>query len=294
MEDLVLRLRNHLKSIKKPDSILLSGGLDSSIVALSAKKAVAFTVVLEGGASDLFYSKLVSSFLSLNHKIRVVKMDEALEAIPLVIKYLKTFDPAIPNDLCVFFGLIEAKKESDSIMTGDGADEFFAGYSYMNDIEDLKGYIENLRAKVIFSSNILGDALGIGIFQPFLLPEMIDFALEIPPSLKIKDGINKWILRKAFEDSLPKKIIWQEKRSLEHGSGMSRLRKIIDQMVSDDEFNDTRFPKFMSKEHLYYYKIYREVVGEIPKPKGDEKPCPACSAGIEPERFHCRVCGYCM
>ena len=78
------------------------------------------------------------------------------------------------------------------------------------------------------------------VIQPFLDNEIIEFALKVPVDLKIKQSnnrfIGKWILRKAFEDLLPKEIIWQDKRPLECGSGMNKLRAIISAKISDEEF----------------------------------------------------------
>jgi asparagine synthase (glutamine-hydrolysing) len=103
----------------------------------------------------------------------------------------------------------------------------------------------------------------------------------------------KWVLRKAFEDFLPSKFIWQGKRPLEYGSGMTKLRNILSSMVSDEEFQNNPYPvRFFNKEHFYYYKVFREVVGIIPEPEEGEKACKGCGAGMPVNSFHCHVCGY--
>ncbi|MBU2494925.1 MAG: asparagine synthase, partial [Candidatus Omnitrophica bacterium] len=104
----------------------------------------------------------------------------------------------------------------------------------------------------------------------------------------------KWILRKAFEGFLPGEVIWQDKRPLEYGSGMTGLRAIIESMISDKEFEEKkrRYPvKFITKDHLYYYEIYLKEVGDIPKPGEGQKSCTGCGAGIGVSSFHCKVCG---
>ena len=294
-------LRERLfKAVKKNNyqGLLFSGGLDSSLLAVIKPKVTGITVSLESKGEDIHYSKLLAKHLNIEHFHREVDPDEAIEAVPEVVKILKSFDPAIPNDLVVYFGLQSAQKLGiDEIGTGDGSDELFGGYSFMEKMDDLEAYIQRIAEKMYFNSNELGDFLGIKIIQPFMSREVMNFALQIPPGLKIRryNGKvwGKWILRKAFEDLLHGDIIWQSKRPLECGSGMSRLRRTISERISDDEFNNNPFSiQFFNKEHFYYYQIYREVIGEIPKPKADEDRCPGCGAGIKKDHFHCRICGY--
>lgn len=128
---------------------------------------------------------------------------------------------------------------------------------------------------------------------------MVEFALKIPIEFKIRRDRGriwgKWILRKAYEGWLPPKIVWQDKRPMELGSGMTLLRAIIGDLVSTEEFEkgkkESRI-KFLNKEHFYYYKVYQEVVGAIPKPQGEEKMCPGCGTGMKINSFHCRICGW--
>jgi len=325
-----LNLYNQLKnklidSVKRnsAEGILFSGGLDTSILMAIEPRMIGIHISLKDYGSDTEYAKSVEDFLNsiknmpdlqyayaLLHLIpnrenlkihyRKIKINETLNAIPNVIKILKSFDPAIPNDMAVYFGLKFAKElKIKSIITGDGSDELFAGYSYMRNINNLDNYIQQISKKMYFSSNKIGKYFGIEIKQPYMDKEFRDFSLEIPAKLKIKKEnrkiFGKWVLRKAFEDLLPKKIIWQNKRPLEYGSGMTKLREIISNKISDEEFIEKQKIyqiKFFNKEHLYYYEIYKNVVGEIPKPKNNQKKCPGCGAGIEYGCFHCRICGY--
>lgn len=307
MENIAFKLKTKLlESVQrnKTDGLLFSGGVDTSILAAIlvnlGSEVKAITVSLEAFGKDSRYAALVTKDLKLNHYHKVVDIDEAIDAIPMVIKTLKSFDPAIPNDLVVYFGLKAAKEMGiHRIMTGDGADELFAGYNFMKNMKDLDKYIKRISSFMLFSSNELGNSLGIDIKQPYINRELIDFALSIPKEFKIKREKGKirgkWVLRKAFEDMLPKEIIWQSKRPLEYGSGMNRLRKIITSRVSDEEFmKKARLyqKRFINKEHLYYYEIYRGLFGEVPKPKGAQKACLGCAAGMKEEAFHCRVCGW--
>jgi len=304
MKALMSKLRDKLREAvyeNLAEGLLLSGGLDSSILAALAPDVKAVTVTLESGGRDLDYAKSAASWLNIDHYHKTISVREAINSIPTVVKVLKSFDPAIPNDLAIYFGLEMAKEKGlKSVMTGDGGDEIFAGYSFMHDIDDLESYIRRIAKYVHFSSKYLGKFLEIEIRQPFLDKAFIEFALSIGAGLKVKEKggktWGKWILRKAFEDILPSDIIWQDKRPIEQGSGFSRLRDIIESKVSDREFKEAQknHPiKFMSREHLFYYQIYRDVVGEIPAPRDGQKQCPGCGAGLKPDARHCQICGWC-
>ena len=298
--DICEQLRSKLKEAverSRADGILLSGGLDTSILAFVARPSTGFTVALKDSlASDLVYSERVSELLGIQHKKMEFTTEEALATLPEVIGILKTFDLALPNDLSIYFALKLARENRiSSVMTGDGADELFAGYSYMSELppEDLGRYIRRLSQNWHFSSGYLGRALDVEISQPFLDGDFVRFALQISPELKVKDGMGKYILRKSFEDLIPPEIVWRRKESIEYGSGSTRLHEIINSMVTDEEFQSARNGvdiKFINKEHFFYWRIYNQVVGKIPKARDDEISCPCCGAGIG--KYHCPTCGF--
>ena len=298
--DICEQLRGKLKEAvekSRADGILLSGGLDTSILAFVARPSTGFTVALKDSlASDLSYSEKVSELLGIQHRKMEFTTEEALATLPEVIGILKTFDLALPNDLSMYFALKLARESGISlIMTGDGADELFAGYSYMAELppKDLGRYIRRLSQNWHFSANELGRALGIEIRQPFLDEDFVRFALAISPELKVKDGVGKYILRKSFEDLIPAEIVWRRKESIEYGSGSTKLHEIINSMVTDEEFQSARKEvdiKFINKEHFFYWRIHNRVVGEIPRARDDEIRCPCCGAGIG--KYHCRICGF--
>ena len=292
---------NLLKAVQENpvQGLLLSGGLDSSILAFLNPNIKAITISLKSYGEDAKYSKKVAEFLNLKYYHSEIDIEEAIESIPEVIKILNCFDPAIPNDLCVYFGLRKAKQIGiKKLMTGDGSDELFGGYSFMQDIDMLNSYIKRIIPFIQFSSSIIGRSFNIKVYQPYLNREIIDFALNINSTIKIRQEsdkiFGKWILRKAFEKSLPEEIIWQDKRALEYGSGMNILREIISSRVNRAEFEREEKMgkiKFINREHYFYYKIYMDIFEKIPTPKRDEKECPSCGAGMEKQAFHCRICG---
>jgi len=281
------------------EGILFSGGLDSALVAACAGKCGAISVHLCSYGEDRRYASKVASFLELDHHPVTVTGEEALAVLPEVIRIRRSFDPALPNDVTVYLGIRRAKEIGiQSMMTGDGSDELFAGYDFMRGMPDLAGYLNRMHATMSFSSNEIGRALGVAIRQPFLDPSFVDFSHAIDLSLKIREegGVHwgKWILRKAFEGVLPPEILWQDKRPAEYGSGMTELLRIIESRVSNEEFEGGKraFPvRFWSKEHWYYYRIYRDVVGGIPAPEKGEKACGRCGAGMPRGALHCKICG---
>ena len=281
------------------EGLLLSGGLDSSILAALAPEVKALTTALKGAqAPDIDYGARVAVALGLQHYKSTFSAEQAMEAIPKVIKMLKTFDLALPNDIAIYFGLKLARERGiESVMTGDGADELFAGYSYMHKLgnRELDSYIRKLAGTMHFSSVSLGHELGLEIKQPYLDTEFVAWALEIDPGHKVvAEGgriWGKWILHKAFETHLPQQIIWREKTAIEYGSGTTELRELISAKVSDFEAKKREYGiRFINKEHLFYYEIYREVVGEIPLAREGEEHCPCCGAAA-PKPGYCPICG---
>jgi asparagine synthase (glutamine-hydrolysing) len=302
--DIYEQLRSKLTEAverSRADGILLSGGLDTSILAFIARPSVGFTVALKDSlASDLVYAKQIAKLLGIQHKRMEFTTEEALATLPEVIKILKTFDLALPNDLSIYFALKLAKELTAetyqlSVMTGDGADELFAGYSYMAELlpENLGRYIRRLSQDWHFSAGYLGRALGVEVRQPFLDEDFVHFALGISPELKVKDGVGKYILRKSFENLIPAEIVWRRKEPIEYGSGSTKLHEIISNMVTDEEFQSAANKvdiKFINKEHFFYWRVYNEVVGEIPKARDDEISCPCCGASMG--KYHCPTCGF--
>lgn len=276
------------------DGLVFSGGLDTSILALLSPGTPVLHVCLDRGGEDLPFAERVACTLGLDLKVRHVSTEEALGAISTVIRIRRSFDPALPNDLALYFAFDTARQLGwSSVMTGDGADELFAGYSFMFD-RNLDEYIPWLAGRMHFSANEFGAWFAMRVVQPYLDSGVVDLALSIPVELKVRvengQRCGKWILRKAFERELGD-VCWQGKRPIEVGSGFTRLRQVIADMV--DASDGQAAVRFITPDHPYYYRVYRQVVGEVPPPGPGEVACPGCGAGMLPGTTHCRVCGWC-
>jgi len=290
------------------EAILLSGGLDTSIIASLAAKygpLRGYTVALEGAPSpDIEYANLMAKHLHLIHKLHVFGMEELMENLPEVVKTLRVFDPMeIRNSVAVYIGMKDAKKDgSSTFLTGDACDELFAGYSFLfnQDLPELKGSLRRLWSAMSFSAIPMAESLGMVAKIPFLDPEVKQLASNLDPSLLVgqRDGmkLGKWIVRKAFEDLLPSQITWRIKTPIEYGCGTTTLPQIFDERIPDEEFHEKQRRikeidnvTIRDKEHLAYYEIFHRVFGTRPATTG--RTCPGCQYEVREDATFCRTCG---
>jgi asparagine synthase (glutamine-hydrolysing) len=300
--DEILKVFNEVIQDYYADAFLLSGGLDTSIIAALVSqyfKPITLSVGFSGSdAPDLYYAKIVAEQFSFQNFVKLFTLEEAVEAAGYVVKTLKTFDPMeIRNDITIYIGLKYLKEFGvNSVLTGDAGDELFAGYSFLFKLEprDVDTWIRDGVEHWSFSAKPIGESLGLKIFQPFLDERIIDLALKIPAEFKIAkhNGAThgKYILRKAFEEMLSSEVVWRPKYPIETGSGSTNLSTIF--RVEMEEFNElSKIIPLDSQEQAYYFKIYRETIGEIPPPNDDEKTCPRCGGGVSMNKNYCKICG---
>jgi len=292
------------------EGILLSGGLDTSILAYLASKWAklkAFTVALQNApAPDIEYATLIANHLGLKHLVYRFGEEELYDAIQTVIRVLDSFDPMeIRNSVPVYVGLKKAKDDGvNTIITGDGCDELFAGYSFLLglDKEGLNLELQKLWAVMHFSSMSLAKFLKIEVKLPYLDPEFKKLAMELPPYLKVNDERGqtwgKWIMRKAFENVLPQEIVWRVKTPIEFGSGTTTLSTFFNSIIPDIEFTEKK-SKYLDddkviirdKEQLFYYEIYRSTMGVPHQTDPRGKVCPYCNSSMPVTSKYCRKCG---
>ena len=293
----------------KSDSIALSGGLDSSILAyyLRNKKIKAIVVITKDfPSSDLVYSQLVAKEFGLELYVKSVSIEDLISGIEETIKVLKIFnDIEIRNSVVMYLTLKEAiTRGCSGIITGDGADELFAGYSFFlrKEGKELEDDLKRIWKVMHFPTQNIAKSLGIRLESPFLNQSVAKYAKSIPANLKVHEEKGrkhgKWVLRKCFEKNLPEQIIWRSKSPMQDGSGTSGLTSFFENTIPNSLFESKKKfyyekekVKLRSKESLYYYELYRKYY-ESPCLLGTAKSrCPDCQAPVKAGSHFCRMCG---
>lgn len=310
MEDISKKLYETLKESCescKSNSVAMSGGLDSTIIAYFLKERKPNTVAIiakDFVASDLTYCQRVSREFNIPLTINQVSTTDILNATEETIKILGNFnDIEIRNNVVMYLSIKWAKEQNSSgIITGDGADELFAGYSFLvnKSEEELEKEIQRVCSVMHFPTQEIGKALGIVVESPFLDKKIIELAKTIPSNLKVRDEktkrYGKWILRKTFEKNIPMQIAWREKSPMQDGSGTAGLSNLFDSVINDQLFSEKRKKiqdadgvTIRTKESMYYYEIYRKLY-QVSSKKQDIRSCPYCNFNVENSKF-CRMCG---
>ena len=239
--------------------IALSGGLDSSILAylLKDQKPQAITIITKDFlGTDLTYAQIIAKHTKLHLSLIHVEMNEVLDSINETIKILGNFnDIEIRNSVVPYIYLNSLKKKGvNSVITGDGADEVFAGYNFLlkKSEEELDEELKRIKRIMHFPSKDIAKSLNMKVETPFLNDDVIKFSDTIPISKKInfkeEKKFGKWILREAFEKELPKNIVWREKSPMQDGSGTVNLTELFNAIITDEIFS--------SLDILYDVAIY--------------------------------------
>lgn len=279
---LVSSVRKRLMS-DVPLGAFLSGGLDSSIIAAIARDHVeelhTFSVGLEG-SSDLEAAREVADYLKTVHHEYLITDDDVKKHLPEILFHLESFDQDLVRSAvpCYFVSRL-ASEYVKVILTGEGADELFGGYSYYKKFNDRSLLISELSRSVTSLHNInlqrvdrLTMAHSIEGRVPFLDIDLVTKSLGIPADLKIRydrkgSPVEKWILRKAFENYLPYNIVWREKEQFDEGSGASDiLEGYVSGLMSDADANSYMIDHFNAKlrstEECVYHRILSNVYAD--------------------------------
>lgn len=299
-----------------PYGVLLSGGLDSSIISAIAKKYAARRVETEDlkdawwpqlhsfavglkESPDLVAARKVAEHIGTVHHEVNFTIQEGLDALRDVIYHIETYDVTTIRASTPMYLLARVIKSMGvkMVLTGEGSDELFGGYLYFHKAPNPQAFHEETVRKLsklhlydCLRANKSLAAWGVEGRVPFLDKEFMDVAMRINPADKMSGGgkIEKWVLRKAFEDYLPAEVAWRQKEQFSDGVGYSwidTLKKITSEQVSDEQLKNAafRFPinTPRSKEEYFYRSIFSELF------PGDEaarcvpsEPSVACSTAI--------------
>lgn len=277
-----------------PYGVLLSGGLDSSIISAVAKKFAArrvendneteawwpqlhsFAIGLKG-APDLIAARKVAEYIGTVHHEINFTVEEALDALSDVIYHIETYDVTTVRASTPMYLLARFIKSMGvkMVLSGEGSDEIFGGYLYFHKAPDAKALHEETVRKLdklhlydCLRANKTLSAWGVEGRVPFLDKEFMDIAMRINPADKMcgRNGkIEKHILRQAFEEYLPESVTWRQKEQFSDGVGynwIDSLREMAEKKVSDKQMERAaeRFPinPPMSKEEYWYRTMFEE------------------------------------
>lgn len=276
-----------------PYGVLLSGGLDSSIISAVAKKFApkriesgdkaeawwpqlhSFAVGLTGSPDLAAARKVADHIGTVHHEINFA-VEEGLDAIRDVIYHIETYDVTTVRASTPMYLLARVIKSMGvkMVLSGEGADEIFGGYLYFHKAPDPEAFHEETVRKLsklhlydCLRANKSLAAWGVEGRVPFLDKEFLDVAMRLNPRDKMisKERIEKWILRKAFEDYLPVTVAWRQKEQFSDGVGynwIDTLKELTSREISDEQLANAkyRFPinPPMSKEEYFYRSIFSE------------------------------------
>jgi asparagine synthase (glutamine-hydrolysing) len=276
-----------------PYGVLLSGGLDSSVVSAIAKKFApkrietddkseawwprlhSFAVGLTGSPDLASARKVADHIGTVHHEINFT-VEEGLDAIRDVIYHIETYDVTTVRASTPMYLLARFIKSMGvkMVLSGEGADEIFGGYLYFHKAPDSRALHEETVRKLsklhlydCLRANKSLAAWGVEGRVPFLDKEFMDVAMRLNPDDKMssKDRMEKWVLRKAFEDYLPASVAWRQKEQFSDGVGynwIDTLKAMTSREISDEQLANSkyRFPinPPMSKEEYFYRSIFSE------------------------------------
>jgi len=278
-----------------PIGVLLSGGVDSSIVTAIAAKYAAehgwtlptFSVGLPD-SGDLLAARAVAEHTGTEHHELTYTAEDAIELVPDVIAQLESFEPSLVHSAVPHHFVNElASQKVKVVLAGEGADELFAGYDYFGDYDsgdtlhdELVTSVEGMHISGLQRVDRIAGAHGIEARLPFLDLDVVELALALPAEWKLlgPDRPAKWLLRRAFDGWLPDDILWRRKEKFGEGTGMNDvLNTHFAKTVTDAELREEGAvfdPPLQTHEELAYYRILnaalpgldlRKMVGRFPE-----------------------------
>jgi asparagine synthase (glutamine-hydrolysing) len=262
-----------------PVGVYLSGGLDSSLIAAMMRPHTvqlhSFTAGMEG-APDLEAAREIARFLDTEHHELIYTAEDVEAAIPEVIRHLESFDaPLVRSAVPMYFVSRVAAEHVKVVLSGEGADEVFAGYAYLAGIasrvglrQELNDITLRLQDTNLQRADRMSMAHSLEARVPFLDLDMVRYVARLPVDMiePRPDRPEKWLLREACRGLLPPDIWGRKKMKFSEGAGSATVMsdRIADE-ISVDRFERERriTPEITlrSPEELHYYRIWRDVMG---------------------------------
>ncbi len=280
-DTLVVAVRERMMA-DVPVGVFLSGGLDSSVVAaILARASEPGNSVHSFSAGtpdspDLLAARVVAEALGLEHHERVYTDQDVVDVLPTVVEATESYEPSLIRSAVPNYLLSElAAQHVKVVLTGEGADELFAGYHHLRELDE-----ETLRAALVDGVATLHHlnlqrcdrvtmAHGLEARVPFLSRDMLAVAQRIPIQWKLlgEDGQEKRLLREAFSGWIPEEILWRRKEQFGDGSGTAdAMDRVVDSLVPDADWAAVRFgglPPARTREELAYQRIFADHLGGI-------------------------------
>jgi asparagine synthase (glutamine-hydrolysing) len=256
----------------------LSGGLDSSTIAALAGNYVKDLHTFASGlkdAPDLEYAREVASFIKSKHHEVVITFEEMLQLLPKVIYHLESFDSLLVRSSITNYAVARAASDyTGEVFSGEGGDEFFAGYAYLKSLpvqalpDELIDISKRLHNTALQRVDRCASAHGTMAHVVFADPLVFNYAIGIPVVHKIHQGVEKWILRRAMDGALPERVLMRTKVKFWEGAGVGELLfQHASGSITNHDFRHERIlPNgwiLNTKEELMYYKIFREYFGDL-------------------------------
>ena len=264
--------------IKKnpPDSVLFSGGVDSSAILYHAHQynpnVMGITVGVEGKeSSDIEYSKMVAKELGIqNHQVYFVKPEQVKSMVETSVRILKSFNPEwISSTTTLLLGTMYAKKQGlKSISSGEGADDLLGSFPFFKnwkgDYKSLDKAIKDRLGEIVIMSDVIAQNMQMQYIAPFHDERVKTEILNIPIEERMKEEgeiKTKYPLRKAYEQALPPICITRPQTMAFTGSGIYETIKSIGDEISDEEFLGAckKFFQFKNKFEYALFKIYQKI-----------------------------------
>lgn len=265
---------------------LLSGGIDSSVVAMLAnrlyKSRFGSTSRLDtfalgvGESDDIKNARLVAEAINSRHHEKIVDLDTILNVLDDVIFYLESFDPSLVRSAAANYLISKFAFEHgiEVLLSGEGGDEVFCGYMYLKDEPPEALFMGQINCLKFLHNNAslrldhMNQCNQVRVVAPLISGPLLRYALALSPEMKQKpdgsDRMEKYIFRKTFENDLPTEVVWRLKQEFSQGSGSAALLPgHFDKIVDETELISVQkdFTMVRSKEELFYFKLFTKHFG---------------------------------